>query len=236
MSWLAAARKRVLEMLACSASPLARPSSVLSRGQLLGALLHAAFERFVRAFELLRRLHARRDVGEGRDDAAVRHAVRAHLHDQVALGEALEERLAAGDVARDALAHQRLRPRRRPSAPRAGVEAQDLVERRADAGELRRQFEDLAELPVPADQVQLLVEHRDALAHVVERGLQDFAVVVDRRIGVVEQLERRLGGHACACAAAATARGATTPRRSPTRADARRSAGAGSRLRPWGRG
>jgi hypothetical protein len=31
MSWLAAARKRVLEMLACSASPLARPSSVLRR-------------------------------------------------------------------------------------------------------------------------------------------------------------------------------------------------------------
>jgi hypothetical protein len=29
MSWLAAARKRVFEMLACSASALARPSSVL---------------------------------------------------------------------------------------------------------------------------------------------------------------------------------------------------------------
>ena len=42
---------------------------------------------------------------------------------------------------------------------------------------------------------QLLVEHGDALAHVIERGLQDFAVVVDRRIGVVEQLERRLGRH-----------------------------------------
>ena len=55
--------------------------------------------------------------------------------------------------------------------------------------------EDLAELPVPADQVQVLVEHRDALAHVVERGLQDFAVVVDRRIGVVEELQRRLGRH-----------------------------------------
>ena len=53
--------------------------------------------------------------------------------------------------------------------------------------------EDLAELPVPADQMQVLVEHRDALPHVIERGLQDFAVVVDRGIGVVEQLQRGLG-------------------------------------------
>ena len=76
--------------------------------QFLGALLHAALQRFVGALELFRRLHARRDVGEGRDDAAVRHRVCAHLHDQVALGEALEERLAAGDIAREPFAHQRL--------------------------------------------------------------------------------------------------------------------------------
>ena len=85
----------------------------------------------------------------------------------------------------------------RPGSERAalGIVAQDLVEPDADAGQARRQIENLAELPVPADQLQVLVEHRDALAHVVERGLQDFAVVLDRRIGVVEQLERRLGRH-----------------------------------------
>ena len=60
-------------------------------------------------------------------------------------------------------------------------------------GEARRQIENFAELPVPADQLQLLVEHGDALAHVVERGLQYRAVVLDRGIGVVEQLQRRLG-------------------------------------------
>ena len=74
-----------------------------------------------------------------------------------------------------------------------GVETKDVVEPGADPGELRRQCENLAELPIPADEVQLLVEHGDALPHMVERGLQDLAVVVDGRIGIVEQLERRLG-------------------------------------------
>ena len=56
-----------------------------------------------------------------------------------------------------------------------------------------RQVENLAELPVPADQRQILVEYRDALAHMIERGLQNLAIVVDRRIRIVEKLQRRLG-------------------------------------------
>ena len=74
-----------------------------------------------------------------------------------------------------------------------GDVAQYLAERDADAGEAVRQIENLAELAVPAHQIEVLVEHGDALAHVVERGLQNLAVVVDRRIGVVEQFERVLG-------------------------------------------
>ena len=69
-----------------------------------------------------------------------------------------------------------------------GDVTQNVVERDADARQFVRQIEDVAELPVPADQGQVLVEHGDALAHVIERGLQDFAVVVDRGIGVVEEL------------------------------------------------
>ena len=95
--------------------------------ELLGALLHAALERFVRALQLLGRLHARRDVGEGRDDAAVRHVVGAHLHHQVALGEAFEERLARGDVARDPLAHQRV----------GGLGVRRALRRRCSAGSRR---------------------------------------------------------------------------------------------------
>src|SRR5262245_65679356 len=75
------------------------------------------------------------------------------------------------------------------------MKAQDLVEPGADAGELWRQRQALPELAVPADEVKLLVEHRDTLAHMVERSLQDLAIVMDRRIRIVEQLERRLGGH-----------------------------------------
>ena len=52
-----------------------------------------------------------------------------------------------------------------------GVEAQDVVEPGAEPSELRRQCEDLAELTIPANEVQLLVEDRDALANMVERGL-----------------------------------------------------------------
>ena len=74
-----------------------------------------------------------------------------------------------------------------------GVEAQDVVEPRTDPGELRWQCQDLAELAVPADEVQVLVEHSNALTHMIERCLQNLAVVVDGGIGIVEQLERGLG-------------------------------------------
>ncbi len=70
--------------------------------------------------------------------------------------------------------------------------------------------------------------------HVIERGLQDFAVVVDRGIGVVEQLQRGLGRDRALAQQRATARAATTPRRSPRPADIRRIAGAGNRPRPCG--
>ena len=105
----------------------------IEAGQLLGALLHPALERFVGAFELFGRLHARRDIGEGRDDAAVRHRVGAHLHDQIALGEAFEERLAARDIAREPFAHERIGGVGAGGVA-LGVEAQDVVERRCRRG------------------------------------------------------------------------------------------------------
>ena len=167
---------------------------VVEPGQFLGAFLDAPFQLFVGALQRFGGFHARRHVGAGRDEAAVRHVVGAHFDDQPALGEALADRLRAREIALDALMHEVLDA---AGAERAAfaVVAQDFVEPDADAGERERQVEDFAELPVPADELQVLVEHRDALAHVVERGLQDFAVVLDRRIGIVEQLERGLGRH-----------------------------------------
>jgi hypothetical protein len=76
-----------------------------------------------------------------------------------------------------------------------GLAAQDFGQAHADAREVGRQVKNVAELAIPADQTQLLVEHGYALAHVIERVLKDFAVVVDRGTGVVEQLEGGLGRH-----------------------------------------
>ena len=160
--------------------------------QFAGALAHAPLQRRIGALQRFGRLHARRDVGKSRHQAAVGHAVRPHLDHQGAFGEALEEGLDLGGVFGDALGDEFVDG---PGAALAvpGDVAQDVVERDADAGQFVRQIEDFAELPVPADQHQVLVEYRDALADVIERGLQDFAVVVDRRIGVVEQFQRGLG-------------------------------------------
>ena len=65
--------------------------------------------------------------------------------------------------------------------------------RNPDLHQMRRQPENFAELPVRADQLQIRVEHRDALPHMVQRGLQDLAVEVQRGVGIVEQFQRGLG-------------------------------------------
>ena len=161
-------------------------------GEFAGALAHAALQRRIGALQRFGRLHARRDVGKGRDQAAVRHAVRTHFDHQAAFGEAFEERLGFATIFGDALGDKFVDASGVALAMLGDV-AQDILERDADAGQFVRQIENFAELPVPADQRQLLVEHGDALPHVIERGLQDFAVVVDRGIGVVEKLQRRLG-------------------------------------------
>ena len=95
-----------MEILAASASPLARASAALSRVSSSVRSLHAPLQRFVGALQRFGGFDARGDVGEGGDDAAVRHAVGAHLDHHAGLGEALEERLVAGDVALDLLAHE----------------------------------------------------------------------------------------------------------------------------------
>jgi hypothetical protein len=59
----------------------------------------------------------------------------------------------------------------------------------ADPAQLGRQMEKVAELPVPADQIEVLVEHRDALAHVVDGRLQQIAAVLEGFGGIVEQTD-----------------------------------------------
>ena len=57
-----------------------------------------------------------------------------------------------------------------------------------------RQAEQFAELMIGADQLQIHVEHGNALPHMVERGLQDLAIEVQRGVGIVQQFQRGLGG------------------------------------------
>ena len=71
MSWLAAARKRVLEMLASSASALALVERFVETGQLLGALANALLQRLVGAAALLFRRDRFGDVRVSRHEAAV---------------------------------------------------------------------------------------------------------------------------------------------------------------------
>src|SRR5262245_19167523 len=153
--------------------------------------MHAPLERLIGALKGFRRFYACRDVGVRRDDATIRHAIGANL-DYQSLREALQERLIARDVALDLHAHEFLDVRRRNVAARA-IEAQNVGEPDANANQTWRQIKDLTELPVPADQLQFLVKYGNALTNVIERGLQDFAVVLDRRIGIVQELQRRLG-------------------------------------------
>ena len=159
-------------------------------GEFLGALPHAPLQGLVGALQGLGGLDARSDVGERRHQAAVRHAIGAHLHDKTAI--AFEDRSNPGYVSRDALGDQFFEAVAAELVA-LGVEADDFVESGSNPDQVRRQVQDLAETPIPADQVQTLVEHGDALADVIERRLQDLAIVLDRRVGVVEQLERRLG-------------------------------------------
>ena len=79
--------------------------------------------------------------------------------------------------------------RARPVGAALRVEADDLLEADADPHEVGRQVVEVQEGAVPGEQVEVAVDHRDALARVVEGVLEEVAAVLDRRGGVVEELE-----------------------------------------------
>ena len=161
--------------------------------EFLGAVAHALFQRRVGAFQRFGGLERRGDVGEGDDEIAARHPVGAHLDHHVAIRQTLQIRLALGGVGGQPPFHQRVALVEGRRADRAH-EFEDFPQRDPDLHQMRRQPEDFAELPVRADQLQIRVEHGDALPHMVQRGLQDLAVEMQRGVGIVEQFQRGLGG------------------------------------------
>ena len=62
--------------------------------QLAGALAHAAFQSCIGALQRLRRLHARRDIGERGHQSSAGHMIGAYFDDEAWSGDALEERLS----------------------------------------------------------------------------------------------------------------------------------------------
>ena len=194
MSWLAAATKRVFETLASSASALARSSSALSRVSslvrsrtrrsnvaLARSSASAAFTLGVMSVNVVTRPPSGMRLART-SMTRPRSAKRSRNGSASAVYLAMRSAIAASSVLAVVVAV-------------LGDVAQDFAERDADAGQIVRQVENLAELPVPANQAEVLVEHGDALPHVIERRLQHLAVVMDRRVGIVEQLERVLGRH-----------------------------------------
>ncbi|BAM86795.1 hypothetical protein S58_07820 [Bradyrhizobium oligotrophicum S58] len=150
-------------------------------GQLLGAVAHALFQRGIGALQRLGGLERRRHVGEGDDEAAIRHAVGADLDHHVAVGEAFEIGLALSGVGGEPAREQCLAVLVGGRADRAH-EFENFLQGAADLHQMRRQAEQVDELAVGADQLQIGVEHRDALAHMVQRGLQDLAVEMQRGV------------------------------------------------------
>jgi hypothetical protein len=135
----------------------------------------------------------RGDVGKGDDQSAAGHPVGAHLDHQMTVRQAFQIRLALGGVGRQPPLHQLFAVAKIGRVGRAH-EFKDFAQRNADLDQIRRQRENFAELPVGTDQLQIRVEHRYALPDMVQRGLQDFAIEMQRGVGVVQQLERGLGG------------------------------------------
>ena len=73
-------------------------------------------------------------------------------------------------------------------------EFEDFPQRNSELDQMRRQAENFAELPVGTDQLQIRIEHGDALPHMVQRGLQDLTIEMKRGVGIVEQFQGGLGG------------------------------------------
>ncbi len=156
--------------------------------QLRRALGDALFQQRIGHLQRLGGRHPLGDVGEGNHHAAAGHARGARLQHRAIGLEAHLKRLE-GFRNKGKLARQRFL--RRAGWPcRVDDIAQNVLQRRAHPAHVRRQPQQVAELPVPADQLVIAVEDADALAHVVDGRLQQVAVVLDGRRGVVEQLQR----------------------------------------------
>jgi hypothetical protein len=186
-SWLAAATNRVLPTFASSACRLAAASACSACGQRVRALLDAPLEALLRLEQGLLRALVLGDVRVGRDVAAVRHRLAADLVDAAVAPLALERVRRAGAQVREAAGDLLLRLAGAEFAA-LGVEADQVGRRATDVDDPVGVVEHLEIAAVPGDQLQVRVDHADALRDVLHRRLQQLAAEVELLRGLVEEL------------------------------------------------
>ena len=123
------------------------------------------------------------------------------------------QRLAAVDEPFETLADMFV-GRARPIDAALGIEADDLIERGAGVQHVARQFEEIAEFPVPANEAQIAIEDGDALFRDIDRVLQEIAIVLKFGRDFVDEFERRVAAACRAARRATTVRGAKKPNQS----------------------
>ena len=156
--------------------------------QLGRAAAHPLLQRLVGPLQGKVRLDAGGYVGIGGDHPPVRHRIGAQFQ-RAAAGRQLH--LPRSRKGRQPIQHRHSARRRDITA--RGKEIEDLVERHADLSHMVGQIEQGAVLPVPADQPEIAIEDGNALLHLVERRLQQVAIVLQRLRRIVEEPERILG-------------------------------------------
>ncbi len=142
--------------------------------QMLGDLLEAGLG-----------LAERGDVGERRDEAAARHRIAANL-DQAAVREgALGQQRRAGTHVLQA-ARDHARDLRLLKAFRTQRVYGEVADRPADLQQRGRKTEQLRIACVPGHQVEIAIDHADALRHVLERRLEQALVEAQRLRGLAD--------------------------------------------------
>ncbi len=142
-------------------------------GQLRRSVGDALLQRLVGHLQRFVGMHPGGDVGIGCDHAAVRHRARSQLDGPSAR---LQFDLPGLVVVRQAIEKRRLGAGIEIAALNEQVE--DLAQRHANLAKLLRQVEQRPILAVPAGQPEIAVEDGDALRHLVERDLQQVAILL----------------------------------------------------------
>ncbi len=168
-----------------------------------GAVLHAALQGFVTALERVLCQPERGDIGEGGHIAATGHRVASDLNDGVVRENPLGKvRRAAPHVHHPPLQRLFARVTRGVADLQLSQRPRRQVRHRLPhLQQLRRELEQRGVAAVPGHQLQLRIDHADALAHVLQGSLQQALVEAQYLGGFTDRagnsVQRRCATIAC---------------------------------------